>query len=527
MPQKPKSAVFTPEGWELYKTAKKREQTKVRKLPKYEVRYEERPDAINETMRVYHQLPENVSVNSKVAETIMKDKESTSLSNPKNAYLDYKVNQKHYDRQLEEYVETQKQAEKYRKDSKEAQEIMSDPNWVVRSGAPMDNTIIHFDTPLFGKTSTEVLTPQQRFNALGTKLEPSVIDYTLMGATALPLIYLLGAPIASSIVTNPVSWAASAAGGWLGTEGVNSGIRLLTDYNSWGDMMADTKLGKYVINKLGPDVGKPVLEFTNVGGIGGGIKGWNVGQGIEKRGAEVFMRSTSMGNPLIDIKRKALNTPAEQYAAITKYVLFNQKNKKVPYKFLGKPDEQYTGILSDDQLEGDVIDAFLYGKDMHPDIGIKVATGEDFGPHEAYIREAYPTKASKIPVYELSVLPVDRRVIDGTTSRYGLIKDTDQVVPAGQVYGSENAIALKDGRLYDSGGHYVQYGNSSNGTHVLRHQDIWKFNPKEYYNKWLSGSERPYWEKLLLKYGLNFVDSHGTPVIARTPWLLYDTNTYQ
>jgi hypothetical protein len=90
------------------------------------------------------------------------------------------------------------------------------------------------------------------------------------------------APLAISIWNNPISWAASTGLGHLGSEGVNSGIRLFTDYNSWGDVMADTRLGKYVINKLGPDVGKPLLELTNIGGWWGGIKGWNIGRGGDK-----------------------------------------------------------------------------------------------------------------------------------------------------------------------------------------------------------------------------------------------------
>ena len=54
----------------------------------------------------------------------------------------------------------------------------------------------------------------------------------------------------------------------------------------------------------------------------------------------------------------------------------------------------------------------------------------------------------------------------------------------------------------------------SNGKKVYRAQDIWKFNPDEYKQKWSSYDLD---SKAVL--GLKILDKLGTPVIVRTPWL--------
>lgn len=59
-------------------------------------------------------------------------------------------------------------------------------------------------------------------------------------------------------------------------------------------------------------------------------------------------------------------------------------------------------------------------------------------------------------------------------------------------------------------GHLVQEG-ISNGKKVYRAQDIWKFNPDEYKQKWSSYDLD---SKAVL--GLKILDKLGTPVIVRT-----------
>ena len=65
----------------------------------------------------------------------------------------------------------------------------------------------------------------------------------------------------------------------------------------------------------------------------------------------------------------------------------------------------------------------------------------------------------------------------------------------------------------DAAGHLVQEG-TSNGRKVYRAQDIWKFNPDEYKQKWSSYDLD---SKAVL--GLKILDKLGTPVIVRTSWL--------
>jgi len=42
----------------------------------------------------------------------------------------------------------------------------------------------------------------------------------------------------------------------------------------------------------------------------------------------------------------------------------------------------------------DMIDAFLYNKDIDPSFGMrKIAVGKDFGPHAGYIKTKYASKS--------------------------------------------------------------------------------------------------------------------------------------
>lgn len=78
--------------------------------------------------------------------------------------------------------------------------------------------------------------------------------------------------------------------------------------------------------------------------------------------------------------------------------------------------------------------------------------------------------------------------------------------------GANNNLDFGDNGV-DAAGHLVQEG-ISNGKKVYRAQDIWKFNPNEYKQKWSSYDLD---SKAVL--GLKILDKLGTPVIVRTPWL--------
>lgn len=76
--------------------------------------------------------------------------------------------------------------------------------------------------------------------------------------------------------------------------------------------------------------------------------------------------------------------------------------------------------------------------------------------------------------------------------------------------GANNNLDFGDNGV-DAAGHLVQ----EDGKKVYRAQDIWKFNPDEYKQKWSSYDLD---SKAVL--GLKILDKLGTPVIVRTPWLL-------
>ena len=71
-------------------------------------------------------------------------------------------------------------------------------------------------------------------------------------------------------------------------------------------------------------------------------------------------------------------------------------------------------------------------------------------------------------------------------------------------------------------GHIGTKGRTPDGGSVVQLQDIWKFNPDEYFAKWLQ-NKRPYEDqsplmKKAIMWGLQEVDRLGTPVITRTKW---------
>lgn len=112
----------------------------------------------------------------------------------------------------------------------------------------------------------------------------------------------------------------------------------------------------------------------------------------------------------------------------------------------------------------------------------------DQGPHENYIRKIYPYIG--IPVYE------NTKTLDFFTKKP--MQKASNIINKTPWKGANNNLDFGDNGV-DAAGHLVQEG-TSNGKKVYRAQDIWKFNPDEYKQKWSS-------------YDL------GTPVIVKTPWL--------
>lgn len=257
---------------------------------------------------------------------------------------------------------------------------------------------------------------------------------------------------------------------------------------------------------------------------------------IERRAIETAMRTTPESNPIRSIIEgvnfmKSSDKGRKRLKAIGKYILTGQKTNNKGYynSFAASPfspnGADFYGGYSNRKFmhpvfkeEPDYIDAFLYKKDIP--LLTKVAQGKDFGIHTDYVRRRYANKQADIPVYEI-------------TSRRDM--------PDYRIYDSDAWISSKRAKLlpefpgYDGksevnvAGHLVQLGKfANNGIPVLavRGQDIWKFDPKDYYEKWLSKNstcgaftdDTPLWEKIIALAGLHEVDRFGTPIITRTNW---------
>lgn len=219
-------------------------------------------------------------------------------------------------------------------------------------------------------------------------------------------------------------------------------------------------------------------------------------------------------------------------------------------KYKGETNVAYTGGFWSRQLPrrngyGDIVDAYLYGTQINPEYGlnrISVGNLNDFGIHKNYVLENYPNKSKDIPVYETTFnsndTPVNNQVINNKFYSSGngdITTGTHRYDAAGHLIESGEQVDLNGNPiqsikydLYDNG--YLRWrdlGKLPTGiekfpnryTYIekptikqaYRSQDIWKYNPNEYNQKWNINNP-------LLKLGVRFIDKTGTPIIVRTPW---------
>lgn len=212
-----------------------------------------------------------------------------------------------------------------------------------------------------------------------------------------------------------------------------------------------------------------------------------------KRGVEVAMRTSNNANPIEDIVYNIHKASPKKHAGVLSYI-----STGVGYNTYAP--EAYTGFQK--AAKGnDMIDAYLYNKTINPSYGVK-KINVDYGPHENYIRKIYPYK--DIPVYE------NTETLDFFTKKP--MQKASNITNKTSWKGANNNLDFGDNGV-DAAGHLVQEG-TSNGKKVYRAQDIWKFNPDEYKQKWSSYDLD---SKAVL--GLKILDKLGTPVIVRTPWL--------
>ena len=131
----------------------------------------------------------------------------------------------------------------------------------------------------------------------------------------------------------------------------------------------------------------------------------------------------------------------------------------------------------------------MHNKTINPSYGVK-KINVDYGPH---IRKIYPYKDENTETLDFFTMQKASNITNKTPWK-----------------GANNNLDFGD----NGAGHLVQ----EDGKKVYRAQDIWKFNPNEYKQKWSSYDLD---SKAVL--GLKILDKLGTPVIIIiiiiTPWL--------
>ena len=323
----------------------------------------------------------------------------------------------------------------------------------------------------------------------------------LKGKYTLPAIAV--ASTLPAMASAPIATATAMGSGYVGGKAVDGVSNLLTG-KDWAENMQDW-------TGLDPVAG----ELTNPGVWAGGYYVPRYTTNVLRRGAETAMRTSDLQDGLDNIiqggRTLIKDKNYERMKAIGKYIVSGKKTgDKGYYNSLAiNPEAYYSGftwIPKNLRGKSDLIDAFLYGKEIDPAFGMyRKAVGKDFGIHTDYVAENYPGKAKKIQVYSTSEAnnPYDDIKVVGTEKAHGSIGTSND-----QVY-------------VDAAGHKFVRGKNGVGDDYIMEQDIWKFKPREYYKKWIensTGKKIPLWKKALLMSGLTGVDYVGTPVITRTPW---------
>lgn len=253
-------------------------------------------------------------------------------------------------------------------------------------------------------------------------------------------------------------------------------------------------------------------------------------QAATKRGVEVAMRTSPSSNPIGDILyglrylSHGEQGGLQRGKAIANYILTGKRTGLKGYynslaRFRRSGDIAYYDGTIRNSTKGkevnDIIDAYLYGKPIDEDVYNlkKVAQGENFGVHTDYINKNYSSKRKKIPVYEAK----------GTLKNFELYDELPKDYIPQSWEGAEHGFYTGTTDL-NVGGHLMQVANHSRGTKypMVRKQDIWKFNPKDYYKKWIEDDidfdRYSPLQKALIYGGLKLVDAAGTPVVTRTKW---------
>lgn len=363
------------------------------------------------------------------------------------------------------------------------------------------------------------------------------------------------ARVAAPVVT-------SFGAGMLGGYGVDKASEYFTG-KTWGQNMSELT-----------GLPEPVADFTNFGYMLGG-PGYKYPKayldGVERRGVEMAMKTSSMANPLSIIAetleqsrysfnpfskvRKSIRyAPKKEIRSLTKdrlnYLFFGKRGQRGYNNLAVFPDAgEYNGLVyyggnTPEMLDG-VIDNAIYPETiLNEQIG-RLSSDQSFGIHAPYVADnAYGSKGIRVYDVDTDIAQMQQKSRWDRMSR-------NKIRSGNNVLEVDESIPLANGRNeFNAAGHRREYRiNPVTGRVEFRDQDIWKFLPEDYEYKWLTGEnvhlpdgtlvtreifdELPLAEKqkLLTPFrnanwtnrvtdaGLRLVNRVTTPHIYRTPWI--------
>lgn len=361
------------------------------------------------------------------------------------------------------------------------------------------------------RSSTRRFLDQQMKN---NKTPLGYITQTVLPSAAVAGTLVYGGPAIVNGIRTAVS-NPSTATKTLVKEGIKGGVGAValnaaskaTTGKTWGEQVAQS-------TGVSPEFG----EILNPGAYAPTYL-----KNVAKRGVETAMRTTYFPNPIDDVRQGAsyiIKYDPARAAAIGNYILTGMKLGKKGYYNSFSPVyiNYYSGFMKYTHPnylpENDLVDAFLYKKPISPRFGVKKLNTKDYGVHTDYVKKYYPDK--DIQVYETS--PQD-----------AMVEVSEEYIPEVPVI--KKIKGSNDGSLFETNegwtpnvaGHLEENSYDLTGHNMVRGQDIYKFNPSEYMEKWL-GENSPHGSsnklvKLVQKLGLKAVDKLGTPVITRTKWI--------
>lgn len=326
------------------------------------------------------------------------------------------------------------------------------------------------------------------------------------------------------LVAAPLPFIGGIAGGMIGDYVTNKATQKFSGgkYQNWGEFAGD-KTG------ISPEV----MAFTNPGAIiGGGIGSLSgaIATNLDRKIAEIGLRLGDFNIPSI---KGAIKSPDTYKYLVTgnenilkqngskfntNYLNKNHKfsNKGYVYKYNG--NLEYSTETPANLAEGDYVDLFLGRDKKYPWREVKT---NDFGVHNDYINKYYPNKKGNIRTFlmDSSDQPIEKLV------RKEQLNFITEDFKGNLTRGMDSRIRGSLGEV-DAAGHLQQIVNKGDDFITLQQQDIWKYNPKDYMERWhKSQLENPKLSdkitRMIQQSGLKLLDRVGTPIITKGRPLMY------